>query len=42
VTASQVVLDELPGIRLADGATPRLRSRRLGEVHTCWNLPVAW
>ncbi len=42
VTVSQVVLDELPGIRLADGATPGLRSRRLGEVHTCWNLPVAW
>ncbi len=42
VTLSQVVLDELPKIRLADDVTPSLRSRRLGELHTCWSLPVAW
>jgi len=42
VIASEVVLDELPAIRLADGAEPRLRSLRLGELHTCWSLPVLW
>jgi pulcherriminic acid synthase len=42
VVASQVVLDDLPTIRLRDGAEPRLRSLRLGEVHTCWSLPTTW
>ncbi len=42
VTASQVVLDQLPGLRLADGAAPRLRSLRWGEMHTCWSLPVTF
>lgn len=42
VTASQVVLEELPALRLAGGATPTLRSLRLGEMHTCWSLPVVW
>ncbi|MGI9052021.1 MAG: cytochrome P450 [Ilumatobacteraceae bacterium] len=42
VTASQVVLDELPAIRLADSAEPRLRALRLGEMHTCWSSPVVW
>lgn len=42
VTASQVVLDELPRLRLVDGAEPHLRSLRLGEMHTCWSLPVEW
>jgi cytochrome P450 len=38
--ATRVILDEVPSIRLADGAAPRLRSLRLGEIHTCWSLPV--
>ncbi|MDX1581202.1 MAG: hypothetical protein R3360_06215, partial [Alphaproteobacteria bacterium] len=33
VTASNLVLDELPGLRLADGAQPKLRSLRLNEMH---------
>lgn len=42
VTASDVLLDALPRLRLAADAAPRLRSLRWGEVHTCWNLPVTW
>jgi pulcherriminic acid synthase len=40
VTASSVLLDQLPDIRLPAGAAPELRSLRLGELHTCWQLPV--
>ncbi len=40
VTASRMLLDARPDIQLADGATPTLRSLRLGEMHTCWHLPV--
>ena len=42
VMASRVLLDALPGLRMLDGAVPVRRSLRLGEVHTCWSLPVAW
>lgn len=42
VTASSVLLDRLPDLRLADGATPSLRSLRLHEMHTCWSLPVSY
>ncbi len=41
-TASNVLLDMVPDIRLKPGATPELRSLRLGEMHTCWNLPVVF
>lgn len=41
-TASNILLDRLPGIRLAPGATPGLRALRLGEMHTCWSLPAIW
>jgi pulcherriminic acid synthase len=41
-TASNVLLDMLPGIRLKPGARPELRSLRLGEMHTCWSLPVVF
>lgn len=41
VVASRALLDAAPGIRLADGAAPTLRSLRVGEMHTCWSLPVA-
>ena len=42
VTASQALLDACPDLRLLDGATPRLRSLRWGEMHTCWSLPVTY
>ena len=41
VAASRALLDAFPDVRLADGAEPTLRSLRLGEMHTCWSLPVA-
>ncbi len=40
VLASNVLLDATTGIRLVDGAEPTLRSLSLGEMHTCWELPV--
>jgi cytochrome P450 len=40
VQLSQTLLDVAPKLRLAPGATPVLRSLRLGEAHTCWDLPV--
>ena len=39
-TASTMLLDAFPDIRLAADAEPTIRSLRLGEMHTCWNLPV--
>jgi pulcherriminic acid synthase len=42
VTASHVLLDTVADLRVADGATPALRSLRLGEMHTCWELPVSF
>jgi pulcherriminic acid synthase len=42
VMASRMLLDEHPDIRLAPGAEPVLRSLRLGEMFTCWHLPVVW
>ena len=40
VMASRELLARVPDMRLADGAAPKLRSLRLGEMHTCWSLPV--
>ncbi|MDX2378599.1 MAG: hypothetical protein QNM02_02430 [Acidimicrobiia bacterium] len=42
VTASRMLLEAHPGIRLAPGFAPTMRSLRLGEMHTCWALPVTW
>lgn len=42
VAASQVMLDMLADLKLATGAEPVLQSRRLGEMHTCWDLPVTF
>jgi pulcherriminic acid synthase len=39
-TTTSVLLDELPVVGLAPGTVPTLRSLRLGEMHTCWTLPV--
>ena len=40
VVASQALLDAAPGIRPAPDSAPTLRSLRIGEMHTCWHLPV--
>ena len=40
VQASQMLLDAHPDIRLAPHAEPAMRSLRLGEMFTCWQLPV--
>ena len=40
VQASLRLLDEYPQITLAPGAQPQLRSLRIGEMRTCWELPV--
>ena len=40
VAASNVLLDRLADLRLKSGAQPSLRALRVGEMHTCWNLPV--
>jgi pulcherriminic acid synthase len=42
VSASHVLLDALHELRLAPGAAPRLQSLGLGEMHTCWHLPVTF
>ncbi len=42
ITVSRVLLDERPGIRLVDDVAPVRRALRVGEVHTCWALPVRW
>ena len=42
VRASQLLLDAHPDVRLAPAVEPALRSLRLGEMYTCWHLPVAW
>lgn len=42
VTVSRVLLDMLNDIKLQDGAQPHLGSLRLGEMHTCWKLPVTF
>jgi pulcherriminic acid synthase len=40
VTASTMLLERWPDIRLARDATPTMRSLRLGEMFTCWDLPI--
>jgi hypothetical protein len=42
VTASNVLLDRLPHIHRAPGAEPVIRALRIGEMHACWRLPVAF
>ncbi len=42
VTASRMLLDAYPNIRLAPDVAPILRALRLGEMFTCWHLPVTW
>ncbi|WP_041297873.1 cytochrome P450 [Ilumatobacter coccineus] len=40
VAASTRLLERWPVLDLADGAEPTMRSLRLGEMYTCWRLPV--
>ena len=40
VTALTVLLEQAPDLRLEEGAQPVMRSLRLGDMWTCWSLPV--
>ncbi len=40
VTASQTLLATVGDLRLADASQPQLAALSVGEMHTCWNLPV--
>jgi cytochrome P450 len=42
VAASNVLLDRLANLRLRPGVEPRLRCLRIGDMHTCWSLPVTF
>jgi len=42
VTASQVLVSHLGNIQLAKGTTPNLSALTVGEMHTCWHLPVTF
>ncbi|MFN0095131.1 MAG: cytochrome P450 [Dehalococcoidia bacterium] len=42
VAAIELLLDQLPGLRLAEGAEPRLFCRWAWDIHTCWDLPVVF
>ena len=42
VTASQVLVSHLDNIQLAKGTTPNLSALTVGEMHTCWKLPVTF
>ena len=41
VAASTALLERHPAVGLAHRAAPSLRSLRLGEMLTCWSLPIA-
>ncbi len=40
VLVSNALLDATGDLRLTAGVEPKLRSLSLGEMHTCWSLPV--
>jgi cytochrome P450 len=40
VVSVNTLFERFPGVTLADAAAPTLRSLRIGEMHTCWALPV--
>ena len=40
VSASQILIDSTKDIKLKKGETPYLSSLTVGEMHTCWKLPV--
>ena len=41
-TASMILLDHLSDIQINEGAAPHLISLTVGEMHTCWHLPVTF
>ncbi len=42
VTASRVLMSTVSDLAVVPGAQPHLTSRRIGEMHTCWDLPVTF
>ena len=40
VSASMVLLSKAPDLALAPDANPYLTALTVGEMHTCWRLPV--
>jgi len=42
VTASQVLVSHLDNIQLVKGTSPNLSALTVGEMHTCWKLPVTF
>ncbi|MEM7017224.1 MAG: cytochrome P450 [Pseudomonadota bacterium] len=42
VTASQTLLRHVDDLRLASGTQPQLTALTVGEMHTCWKLPVTF
>ena len=42
VTAGWALAQALPDLSLKAGFVPTMRCLRIGEVHTCWNLPVTF
>lgn len=40
VTVSEMLQVQFPDLQLVRDAAPRLESRTLGEMHTCWHLPA--
>ena len=41
VTASMVLLEEIPNLSLGADAAPTITALSVGEMHTCWSLPVS-
>ena len=42
VAASMILLEHIRDVRISEGATPHLTSLTVGEMHTCWHLPVTF
>lgn len=42
ITASRVLMSSVDDLAVAPGAEPRLTCRRIGDMHTCWDLPVTF
>ena len=40
VTASEVLVSRLNNLTIARGSAPHLSTLSVGEMHTCWHLPV--
>ncbi len=41
-TASMMVLEQMPDLARVGGTDSRLAAVTVGEMHTCWSLPVRW